>query len=48
MEEHSLRAFENKVIRNYLEVKGGKWREAGGDCIMRNFINCTLHQILTV
>jgi len=27
-------------------LRGRKWREAGEDCIMKNFITCTLHQIL--
>jgi hypothetical protein len=29
-----------------LDLRRGKWQEAGEDCIMRSFINFTLHQIL--
>jgi len=31
----------------YLNLRGWKWRKAGGDCIIRNFITCTFHQILS-
>jgi hypothetical protein len=34
--------FENRVLRRIFGPK----REAGKDCIMRNFITCTIHQIL--
>jgi hypothetical protein len=27
-----------------LDTNGREWQEAGEDCIMRNFITCTLHQ----
>jgi hypothetical protein len=27
-----------------MDIRGRKWWEAGGDCIMRSFITCTLHQ----
>jgi hypothetical protein len=33
---------ENRVLRRIFRPK----REAGEDCIMRNFITCMLHQIL--
>jgi hypothetical protein len=42
-EEHSLRMFENRVLRR---IFGPKREEVVGGCIMRNFIICTLHQIL--
>jgi hypothetical protein len=29
-----------------LNPRGGKWQEAGEDCIMRSFINCMPHQTL--
>jgi hypothetical protein len=38
--------FENGVLGRIFEPKREKWQEAGEDCIMRNFITCTLHQIL--
>jgi hypothetical protein len=44
MEEHILRMCENRVLREYLELRGRKWREGGEDCIMRSFITCTLHK----
>jgi hypothetical protein len=39
-----LKASENRVLRR---IFGPKWKEAGEDCIMRSFITCTLHQILS-
>jgi hypothetical protein len=27
-------------------MRGRKWQEDGEDCIMRNFINCTLHRVI--
>jgi hypothetical protein len=35
--------FENRLLMEYLDLRGRKWREAGEDCIMRSFITCTLH-----
>jgi hypothetical protein len=35
-----------RVLRGILRPKGEEWQEAGGDCVMRSFINCTLHKIL--
>jgi hypothetical protein len=29
-----------------LDLRGRKWQEAGGNCIMRSFITCTLHRII--
>jgi hypothetical protein len=29
-----------------LDIRGKKCWEVGKDCIIRNFITCTLHQIL--
>jgi hypothetical protein len=34
------RVFENRVLRRTLDIRGRKWWEAGGDCIMRSFITC--------
>jgi len=44
--EHSLRMFENRVLRRTLDLRGRKWQEAGEDCIMRSFIICTFHEVL--
>jgi hypothetical protein len=27
-----------------MDLRGRKWQEAGGDCIMRGVVTCTLHQ----
>jgi len=45
-EEHRLMVFEDRALREYLDPRGSKWREAGEDCIMRSFIHSTLHKIL--
>jgi hypothetical protein len=37
--------FENRVLREYLDLRGRKWQEDGEDYIMRSFITCTLYQI---
>jgi len=29
-----------------LDLRGGKWREAGEDFIMMSFVNCAFHWIL--
>jgi hypothetical protein len=44
-EEHRLRVFENRVLRRIFGPEGMKWEEDGENCIMRNSIVCTLHQI---
>jgi hypothetical protein len=41
-----LSAAAVNVSRKYLDLRGRKWREAGEDYIMRNFLTCTCHQIL--
>jgi hypothetical protein len=38
-EEHRLRVFENRVLGEYLDLRGRKWQEDGEDCIMRSFIS---------
>jgi hypothetical protein len=38
--------FENRVLRRIFVPERRKWQETGIDCIMRNFITCTIHQIL--
>jgi hypothetical protein len=40
-----LRVFENRVLREYLDLRGMRWRENGGSCTVRNFIICTHPQI---
>jgi hypothetical protein len=44
-EEHRLKVFENRVLRRIFRPKGdemvGGWR----NCVMRNFITCTLGQV---
>jgi hypothetical protein len=46
-EEHSLREFENRVLRRIFGPGGGgKWREPGKGCIMTSFMTCTLYHIL--
>jgi vacuolar-type H+-ATPase subunit D/Vma8 len=45
-EEHRLRVFENRVLRNIFGPKreeDGSWREK---CVMMNFTVCILHLIL--
>jgi hypothetical protein len=32
--------------KNYLDLRGRKWQEAGEDCILRSFITYTVRQIL--
>jgi hypothetical protein len=44
-DEHRLRVFKIRVLRGIFEQKGMKLLEVGENCIMRNFITCTLHQI---
>jgi hypothetical protein len=44
--KHTLRVLRTGRWGEYLDLRGRKWREAGEDYIMRNFITCTLHQIL--
>jgi hypothetical protein len=43
-EEHRLRMFENRLLGEYLDLRGRKWREVGEDLII-SFITCTFHQI---
>jgi hypothetical protein len=45
--EHRVRVFENRALRRIFGPRGRKWREAGEDCVMRSFITCTHHQILS-
>jgi len=49
-EDHSLRVFENRVLRR---IFGSKREDAAGaeaseDCISRSFLACTLHHMLLV
>jgi hypothetical protein len=41
--ENRLWALKNMVLRRIFGPKGRKSQEAGENCIMRNFIICTLH-----
>jgi hypothetical protein len=41
-----LRIFETRELRRNMDLREKKGRESGEDCIMRNFITCTLHKIL--
>jgi hypothetical protein len=43
-EEHRLRVFENRVLRRIFVPN--REEVAGENFMMRNFIICTLHQIL--
>jgi hypothetical protein len=38
-----MRVFKNRVLRR---IFGPKRKEVTGDCIMRSFITCTLHEVL--
>jgi hypothetical protein len=45
-EEHSLRVFENRMLRGaFGNRREMKRREVRENCIMRSFINCTLLQV---
>jgi hypothetical protein len=41
-----MRVFENRVLGEYLDLRGMKLQEGEENCIMRSSIICTLHQIL--
>jgi hypothetical protein len=30
------------MVREYMDLRGRKWQEDGEDCIVRNFVTCTL------
>jgi hypothetical protein len=45
-EEHGLRMFENRELRQICGPKRRKWWKAGRDCKMRSIITCMLYQIL--
>jgi hypothetical protein len=38
--------FENRMLRKIVGPKRKKWWGAGEDYVIRDFITCTLHQIL--
>jgi hypothetical protein len=44
-EEYRLRVFENSVLRRIFEPKRGEVTKGRENCIMRNFITCTLLQV---
>jgi hypothetical protein len=39
-------AWKQSARENILDLRGKKLQEAEVDCIMRSFINCTLHERL--
>jgi hypothetical protein len=43
-EEHRLRVFENRVLRRIFGPKRDEVTEGFGNCIMRSFINYSLHK----
>jgi len=43
-----LKVFGNRMLGEYLNPSGVKWREAGEDCIIRRFITCILTNIIWV
>jgi hypothetical protein len=43
-EENRLNVFENKVLRRIFEPKRDEMTEGEENCIMRNFMICTLCQ----
>jgi hypothetical protein len=45
MEEHTLRVFENRVLRRIFAPKRDEVTGVGENCIMRSFITCTLCQV---
>jgi hypothetical protein len=45
-EEHRMRMFENRVLRNILRPGKDEVTGCGEDYIMRNFTICTAHRIL--
>jgi hypothetical protein len=45
--EHSLRVFENKIMRSIFGPKGDEGKEAGESYIIWSFIISALHQILS-
>jgi hypothetical protein len=47
-EEHTLRVFENRVLRRIFGTnsKGDEFTDRQKNCIMRNSILCKLHQTL--
>jgi hypothetical protein len=44
-EEHTLRVFENRMLRKISGTKRKK-QEAEENCIKRSFMICTRHQII--
>jgi hypothetical protein len=44
-EEHRVRVFENRVLRRIFGPKRDEVTRGWRNCIMRNFITCTLRQV---
>jgi hypothetical protein len=45
-EEHTLRVFENRVLRRIFVSSQRKWQEVGENPIMRSFVIGTPQQIM--
>jgi hypothetical protein len=45
VDQHRLRVFENRVLRRIFRPKRDEVMGGWKNCIMRNFITCTLHKI---
>jgi hypothetical protein len=41
-----IEGVENKAQRRNLDIKGRERQESGHNCILRSFINCTLHRVV--
>jgi hypothetical protein len=44
-EEHSLRVFENRVLRKVFGPKRDEVTGGGENCVMRSFKTCSVHQV---
>jgi hypothetical protein len=45
-EEYRMKVFEDRVLRDYLDLRGKKWCEVGENCIMRSCVVCTHQPVL--
>jgi hypothetical protein len=39
-----LVSYTERVLKEYLNLRGKEWWEAGEDCIMRSFMTCTIKE----
>jgi hypothetical protein len=44
-EEHGLKVFEKRVLRNIFGLKRGEVVERGENCMTISFVICTLHKV---